>query len=523
MAFRIKFTHKGEQHLDRAMVGSVEAGRSFAILSLKKPPMLGWMMPKNPPRVGARTLTIQNMCTYDYLDTTPHAPNPRANSNITRVATLAHPFLRAALPALPDDAPEYLGCEICESHLKWLVDAPLLLRDPRCVFHHRHMTVVQTDEPRGAAADFKTMPYLIGSDNSKQFEVQVLSSMDEARAAVSEFRVWNNKSQDAKVYAFTESRTHFIAKILPSIVLLRNNEAVVRLGSRILRELLEEDDLLIERRHLRMIAAEVRSWANKLKLGEGAPLFYGGRALTYTGEDVSAAWERGEAALLERKESSSRAAAASPSSRHHHVYRIGKFFNSWLRDHNSPFGDTMLSNDDDEKIYDMTPRRGDRILRLLFEDGSTASSDFLLAVADCIHASKPRHAMAPRMIHSMIWVDPKQRARSRVSFCPRIPSSGCRCIDDGYFFVPGARRRWTGSLDSSLRRRCPTLHPRGGRASPPPAGFCWAELGWRVCSLCFSSRIKFGADCSFSPCLSQCAHATSLFLALRIPMGSLKV
>jgi hypothetical protein len=74
-----------------------------------------------------------------------------------------------------------------------------------------------------------------------------------------------------QVYAFTGSRTEFIHKLIPYIILLfrSNDHVVIRLGSRVLRELLEEDDYLMMHRQERMIAAEIRSWANKLKLGSG--------------------------------------------------------------------------------------------------------------------------------------------------------------------------------------------------------------------------------------------------------------
>jgi hypothetical protein len=63
--------------------------------------------------------------------------------------------------------------QISEHHLKWLMDTPMLLREASCMFHHKHMEVVPTEEKTAPIGDFKVMPYLIGSDNSKQFEIQV--------------------------------------------------------------------------------------------------------------------------------------------------------------------------------------------------------------------------------------------------------------------------------------------------------------------------------------------------------------
>jgi hypothetical protein len=56
-------------------------------------------------------------------------------------------------------------------------------------------------------------------------------------------------------------------------------------------------------------------------------------------------------------------------------------------------------------------RRGDTIIRLIFDSKTRDLTDFLLAVADCIYASKPRHSALPRKMHPMIWVDPKQRSK----------------------------------------------------------------------------------------------------------------
>jgi hypothetical protein len=89
-----------------------------------------------------------------------------------------------------------------------------------------------------------------------------------------------------QVYAFNGSRTEFIQKIIPCILLFRTNEVVTRLGTRVLRELLEEDDNLMKHRHERMIAAEIRSWANKLKLGSGTKEITG-KTLQNTNEGMS--------------------------------------------------------------------------------------------------------------------------------------------------------------------------------------------------------------------------------------------
>ena len=88
------------------------------------------------------------------------------------------------------------------------------------------------------------------------------------------------------MYAFTGSRTEFIHKLITYILLFRSNDAVIRLGSRVLRELLEEDDYLMMHRHERMIAAEIRSWANKLKLGSGSKEITGQPFKNYNAHSV---------------------------------------------------------------------------------------------------------------------------------------------------------------------------------------------------------------------------------------------
>jgi hypothetical protein len=67
----------------------------------------------------------------------------------------------------------------------------------------------------------------------------------------------------------------------------QESDQMRRIGNKALQEVLEEDYHLLKHRHERMIAAELRSWANKLALGkdaeyEGEPLFYGGKKLIYT-------------------------------------------------------------------------------------------------------------------------------------------------------------------------------------------------------------------------------------------------
>jgi hypothetical protein len=112
MAFKVKYTDRTESHLDRDLAGSVEAGIQFAKLSFKKPELCYWMKPIHPPRAGVRTLTLDTLNTWEYTLFRPMDSVPTSR-NIERVATLAHPILRAALPALGNGAPDHLGYEVC--------------------------------------------------------------------------------------------------------------------------------------------------------------------------------------------------------------------------------------------------------------------------------------------------------------------------------------------------------------------------------------------------------------------------
>jgi hypothetical protein len=115
-----------ESHPDCDLAGSVEAGIHFTKMSPRRLEHYYWEKPIQQPRVGARTLTLDSLNTWEYTMFRPMGSNP-GSRNIERVASLAHPILRAALPALGNGAPDHLGYEVRYHMLPLL---PLLFSPP---------------------------------------------------------------------------------------------------------------------------------------------------------------------------------------------------------------------------------------------------------------------------------------------------------------------------------------------------------------------------------------------------------
>lgn len=270
-------------------------GHEYHIAKPETTDLKFWSVQPHPE--GGHTLGLGDAGASEYTSCEPydHCARSATASNIQRIAMLAHPDLRASLPAVGVEAPDHLKQKISLHHLQWLVDSQCLLINTQ--FHLQHMVHVNPDAAAGD--EFEPGPYLIGSDRAKVFEVQELRTLEHAKKALGEFREWNQcPAGETKMYMFDLSRAAFFQRVIPMTVTLRTHETSTRIASRLMHELLEEDDYILEHRHERMVAAEIRSWANKLALGgaasaTGSALFPGGKKVVYTQEGVRAAWKRG--------------------------------------------------------------------------------------------------------------------------------------------------------------------------------------------------------------------------------------
>jgi hypothetical protein len=163
-----------------------------------------------------------------------------------------------------------------------------------------------------------------------------------------------------------------------------------RIGNKVLQEVLEEDDYLLKHRHERMIAAELRSWANKLMLGrdtqyEGEPLFFGGKRLVYTQDGVRAAFQRGESKLLSIKADALGAATAAAM---REAFKDRQGGASAVAEEQC-----IISM---AKVPEAKPARGSRIFRLIHECANgSISGEWLYSLANLIHASHPAFATTP--------------------------------------------------------------------------------------------------------------------------------